>query len=251
MKAINIEGQKFGYLTAIEPIVLSNKKKGTGRSYRCICDCGSEVVRLVSNLRCGGKRQSCGCKYSLFYEEEHDLTGKQFDDLLVSKRLGTHRSSKSVLYLCKCICGNLVELTSKALQRRKKKNCGCKAIPGKKLPGDEAIFNKLKSNYKSNAKRKRLSFSLSDEQCRNLFRGNCFYCGVGPTQSFKHKKCRGEFIHNGIDRLNSDEGYINGNVVSCCTFCNFKKRETPYQDFLDWISKIYHNRINDEKRIFR
>jgi hypothetical protein len=120
MKAINIDGQKFGFLLALEPVILDTKSNG--RSYKCVCICGNEVIRKVSNLRKGGTHQSCGCKYSLFYEEAYDLTNQKFGDLLVIERLGTHKSSKSVLYLCKCICGKQVELTSKALQRRKMKN---------------------------------------------------------------------------------------------------------------------------------
>lgn len=247
MKAINIDGQKFGYLTALEPVVFGIKTNG--RSYKCICVCGKEVIRKVSNLRNGGLRQSCGCKYSSYYEDSFDLTGQILGDLLVSKRLGTHRSSKSILYLCKCICGNNIELTSKALQRRKIKNCGCKIVPGKKLPGDQAIFNKYLSSYKSNAKRKKMSFSLTNEQCRKLCSDNCFYCNTEPGNIFTHKKSIGNFIHNGIDRLDSNKGYTIDNVVSCCTLCNYKKRETSYDDFMNWISKVFHNRILKPKEI--
>src|SRR5580698_2804781 len=140
MKAINIEGQKFGYLTALEPIVSSTKTNG--RSYKCICDCGTEVIRKVSNLRAGGERQSCGCKYYIFYENEHNLLGDTFGDLTVVQRLGTHKRSKSVLYKCWCgLCGRYIEITSKSLLRKHKldQNCGCAGTPGKRLPGDRGI----------------------------------------------------------------------------------------------------------------
>ena len=241
MKAINIEGQKFGFLTALNPII--SNKKTNGRSYRCICDCGKEVIRKVSALRAGGNRQSCGCKYSFYYEKEFDLTGQKFGFLLIKKRMGSHKSSKSVLYLCECDCGNKIEITSKALQRRKTISCGCKGNPGKALPGDQGIFNKLVSNYKSNAKKRQLPFALTNQQCRLLFSDNCFYCNIAPNKIFTHKKYKGEFIYNGIDRLNNSVGYIFDNVVSCCMMCNYKKRETDVSPFLEWIEKVYKNRI--------
>ncbi len=37
MRSINIENQKFGYLTALFPIESNN-----GRVYKCRCDCGEE-----------------------------------------------------------------------------------------------------------------------------------------------------------------------------------------------------------------
>lgn len=239
MKAINIDGQNFGYLTALEQVIFTTPTNG--RSYLCTCICGQEVIRKVSNLRKGGNNQSCGCKYYSYYEDSFDLTGQKLGDLLISKRLGTHKSSKSVLYLCECICGNSIKLTSKTLQRNKIKNCGCKMIPGKKLSGDQAIFNKNMSSYKSSAKRKKLPFLLTNEQCRKLCNDNCFYCDIEPSNIFTHKKNIGEFIHNGIDRLDSSKGYTTDNVVSCCAFCNYKKRETPYNDFINWISKVYNN----------
>jgi hypothetical protein len=241
MKAINIENQKFGYLTALEPIA---KIKRVPRSYKCICICGKNVIRTVSNLRNGGNRQSCGCKYFVYYEENFNLKNKTFGDLLIIQRLGSHKSSKSIIYLCECICGKQIELTSKALQRRKIINCGCKIIPGKKLPGDQAIFNKLLSGYKSNAKRKNLPFTLTNNECRSLFKGNCFYCGVEPKQIFTHKKSIGEFIYNGIDRLNNDMGYSLMNTASCCTKCNFIKNKYSYIDFYKWIDTVYNYRIN-------
>lgn len=243
MKALKIDGEKFGFLTVLDLVVSDHSSNG--RKYKCVCVCGKEIIRTVSNLRSGGNRQSCGCKYSSYYEEEYDLSEKSIGDLLVLKRLGTHKSSKSVLYQCKCICGNIVELTSKAIQRRKIKNCGCKSIPGKKLTGNLSSLHKLISSYKANAKKKKLSFSLSENQCVALFNGNCYYCNDKPSRIFKHKKCSGEpLIYNGIDRIFNNKGYDVDNVVSCCTTCNYKKRETDHDKFLEWVSKIFNNRCN-------
>lgn len=55
--AMNIAGQRFGRLVAIED---SGNKPGAGRSWRCRCDCGNETIVPVRILRFGDTR-SCGC----------------------------------------------------------------------------------------------------------------------------------------------------------------------------------------------
>jgi hypothetical protein len=62
MKALDLRGQKFGRLTAIEPKA-SVKKDKRGRRRRfwvCVCECGSVVEVLVHPLRSGATK-SCGC----------------------------------------------------------------------------------------------------------------------------------------------------------------------------------------------
>lgn len=54
---IDITGERFGRLTAIEMVEKSPKQ---GCMWLCRCDCGNEVVRPVKLLRSGGV-QSCGC----------------------------------------------------------------------------------------------------------------------------------------------------------------------------------------------
>jgi hypothetical protein len=55
-KPVDISGQRFGKLVAIE--VAGKRKYLT--MWRCVCDCGNETVAYLSNLR-AGKTKSCGC----------------------------------------------------------------------------------------------------------------------------------------------------------------------------------------------
>ena len=60
----------------------------------------------------------------------------------------------------------------------------------------------------------------------NLFIGNCCYCGE-PALTNLH----------GIDRIQSDLGYISGNCVTCCWQCNRAKNDTPYNELFDGFIK--------------
>ena len=53
----------------------------------------------------------------------------------------------------------------------------------------------------------------------------------------------GDFIYNGIDRLDNNEGYLPSNVVTCCKICNRAKHSLTVVEFLEWvrdISKTYY-----------
>lgn len=56
-KRIDITGQKFGRLTALN---IAGKDSRGETIWHCICDCGNEKNVLSSNLR-KGLTQSCGC----------------------------------------------------------------------------------------------------------------------------------------------------------------------------------------------
>jgi hypothetical protein len=90
----------------------------------------------------------------------------------------------------------------------------------------EANKEKLRAKaYRDGAKHRGLSCELSQEEFISLFNQPCEYCG-------------GQESLNGVDRLYNTEGYIAGNVVPCCTVCNFMKKKMNKDEFLCWIHKI-------------
>lgn len=75
---IDMIGKKIGRLTVVERA--ENTKQGTTQ-WKCICECGNEVVILGSNLR-QGRTKSCGC-----YQKE-----------CAKKRITTHGETKTRLF---------------------------------------------------------------------------------------------------------------------------------------------------------
>ena len=59
----------------------------------------------------------------------------------------------------------------------------------------------------------------------------------------------GDFIYNGIDRLDNKLGYEEENCVPCCYLCNRMKWSITEKDFLAQISKIFKNKSVIEKEI--
>lgn len=54
-----------------------------------------------------------------------DLIGKRYGRLIVIKKTGKKAHGKENVYLCKCDCGNTVEVRSGLLSQEKTKSCGC------------------------------------------------------------------------------------------------------------------------------
>jgi hypothetical protein len=69
--------------------------------------------------------------------------------------------------------------------------------------------------------------NLTDEICYNLMISPCIYC------NFKH-----ETHLNGLDRLDSMQGYELSNVVSCCKYCNLMKGSLDPTTFIKRCSHI-------------
>lgn len=65
MKRLDLTGQKFGKLTAVEFV------PGGKSSWRCRCECGEEPIVSTGNLRSGNSK-SCGCANG---EQLHGLYG--------------------------------------------------------------------------------------------------------------------------------------------------------------------------------
>ena len=81
-RMLNIKGQKFGYLTAIEPV-----RKGNVIYWRCACVCGKEVT-VRTALLTSKRIRSCGCK-------QHEV-GKQNATFLSRKREYTTDAGQQV-----------------------------------------------------------------------------------------------------------------------------------------------------------
>jgi hypothetical protein len=83
--------------------------------------------------------------------------------------------------------------------------------------------------YKNRAKNKNLSFELDETTFSTIRFGNCYLCGKKTDENHK----------NGIDRVNNELGYVEGNVQTCCGNCNYMKRDYNLDDFMNKLKEIY------------
>lgn len=167
------------------------------------------------------------------------LTGQQFGRLTV---LEGERNNGTTRWTCACICGRKTNVTHTNLLSGSVRSCGC-LLREYTTGGQHArratipTHNIMLSYYKSNAKKRGVVWELSNDEFIKLVTGNCAYCGAPPQLS---KGVRKELC-NGIDRVDSNQGYTINNSVTCCTTCNKAKLAMSLPLFKEWVEKVYHH----------
>jgi 5-methylcytosine-specific restriction endonuclease McrA len=99
--------------------------------------------------------------------------------------------------------------------------------------------------YKKSAKNRKKDFTLTEEQFKFLTKQNCYYCNEIPknkhmiTSKDKLWQEANAYLYNGIDRIDSNQGYTIDNCVTACKQCNQAKMALSQKEFFEWLKKIY------------
>lgn len=112
-KKNDLTGKKIGMLTVLK----FSHTTSHGTYWKCRCDCGNIKIARQYELK-SGKTQRCG---------EHrvrNLKGQKFHRLTVIRRTGSDIRGKA-LWLCRCDCGNELEILGASLISDNTKSCGC------------------------------------------------------------------------------------------------------------------------------
>ena len=219
MKLMNLAGIKFGMLTAIERV--AGIKGHT--VWRCVCDCGRTVDVRASCLKHEpNPTRSCGCvKFC-------DLTGKRFGKLVALERIGKGLGNRGWVWRCQCDCGNIVETFRSNLTSNFIHSCGCAIRDLDEMPFSSQNLSRKFSAYKNNARRREIEFTLTRDDFNTLCTSPCSYCGQSSGQQYV----------NGIDRIDSNSGYVASNVTSCCKICNYMKNTLGQRAFIEHCKKV-------------
>ena len=187
-----------------------------------------------------------------------DLTGQKFGKLTVIKMSEERGNRNQIKWICKCECGNIHIVTGESLRAGKSKSCGCLKHEDSYNKIQDREFALWKQLYNSTIKRRNKQKGFGEtnidiQDFINLSKKNCFYCNQEPKNILKdvNKTRRNELVSetiikfNGIDRIDSKKGYIQGNVVTCCEKCNRAKNTMTQKEFKEWIQKIYEHYVKD------
>jgi 5-methylcytosine-specific restriction endonuclease McrA len=147
--------------------------------------------------------------------------------------------------LFQCACGNKKTIRAGNVKSGKTRSCGClqreaAAKLAKKIrhaPG-ASVAHSLFCRARALARRRNIAFELKENQFVRLIGGSCFYCGA-PPRAVAMKRYYGQFLANGLDRIDSSAGYIENNVVACCRVCNAAKGALTVTVFKEWVIRVY------------
>ena len=152
---------------------------------------------------------------------------------------------KSTHFICECICGNFKRIFGGNVLSGMIKSCGCK----KKELIAKATYNFYKNNNNLSVQKKMFSsykkhgkiFQLTFDEFCNIIIKDCYYCGKQPNRYRFSKNKKLSLKLNGIDRINSNLGYLSSNIVPCCTTCNIMKNAMTQDEFITHIKEIINN----------
>jgi hypothetical protein len=159
-----------------------------------------------------------------------------------------YKNKKGAYWLCQCECGIKKIIRGSSLIYGNPICPKCyKKVSNNKLKYGEAAFNKCFRDYQCRARRRNIIFKLDKEFFKIITQQKCYYCNCEPYQECQTSRCQnGNYIYNGIDRIDPLKGYIIDNVLPCCGKCNMAKSSMSQEEFLLLIKNIYNNLIKKE-----
>lgn len=177
--------------------------------------------------------------------------GQKFGKLavleLIEYRLTPGRARVPIVK-CRCECGEERTVSLWDLRSGKTKTCSLNHphYEDRSMP---AFNNIYEHSYKGRAIKAGLEFTLTREEFRAITQQDCHYCGAPPSGTSHRgvQKKRGvtvtgnhlsQYIYNGLDRKDSQQGYTMENVVPCCGVCNHAKHTMSYRDFIEWLDRV-------------
>ncbi len=142
------------------------------------------------------------------------------------------------MWSCVCECGNVHKVRSTHLTNGAVKSCGCI----NKEKGENSGRTFLLAEYRCGARDRGLMWDLTIEEFSTLTSSNCVYCGIEPRYEkiTKHNKT---YKYNGIDRIDSNIGYVTTNVVSCCGICNRGKSNMDNRAWEEHLNQLVKYRL--------
>jgi hypothetical protein len=226
------------------------REKNVATKWLCRCDCGIEKLVAGTNLLFK-KSRSCGCLGRELTSQRSikNLIGQKFGKLTVIERVDKPNDSrhKDAYYLCQCDCGGSRIVKSSHL-RKGVASCGCirkeRASKLTKREFGQATRDQLFKTYKKSARTRSLEFNLEEEYFFKLTKQNCYYCGKEPCNVVININGNGNYLYNGIDRIDNKIGYTFENCVTCCKTCNYMKMKLTLDEFIIHIKNIYNYWIN-------
>lgn len=218
-RAENLSGQQFNKWK----VLYRTNNIGTKVSWVCECQCENKTIRVVQsrNLK-NNLSKDCGCGRKQTMSERADLK--------IHKR-----DVDGNIILKHCFrCNQWLPLDNFWKNRAQKDGyCGeCKKCQNNSKENKYNI-------YKKGAKSRNIIFNLSKEQFYNLISQPCYYCGE------KEKD------YNGIDRVNSQQGYEINNCVPCCEYCNKMKLDYTTEFWFLHMKKIINRWGGNENDLFK
>lgn len=227
----NLVGKRFNHIT-----VLDYHHRSSGRTvyYTFKCDCGYVDTGTAQNIK---KKFSCGCIKKP--QDFSEFIGKNFNNLTIIRHIGQHPKGHNI-FEYKCKCGKVGQILRYNIGTTV--SCGCVRKWGSKQHLNyEDITQVMWERFEAGAKKRDLEFSITKEYAWKIFleQGRkCVFTGVSLTMEGNPKKYGTDKGNASIDRIDSDKGYIEGNIQWVDKKINASKWTMNNQEFITMCKMV-------------
>ena len=181
-----------------------------------------------------------------------DLINKKFGLLTVIEYVDKAKSRGKTIWKCKCECGTIKLIQDNHLKSGNTQSCGClRNRKGKDSPffkGYGEIPLDSFSNIRRSAagggilNRKTKEFNITIQQAWNQFLKQNRRCALTNVELHF-----GENQTASLDRIDSNKGYIEGNIQWLHKDVNIMKNDLDMNTFLMYCKLIYENQYRKNK----
>lgn len=223
-------------------------------------DSGTRTKRRAACKRCISKQ-----KHAAYVPKKKDWTGKRIA-LLTFIRPTDKRDKNNhyILWEAKCDCGNEALIVPCVANCGRISSCGCLqeqsrikscsklGLQSRKYEPVITSARQVWKNHYGDLDNFDLFYQLSQKPCH--------YCGAIPStisnkgirnkanyKASDNQIINGNFIYNGIDRVDNTKSHTPDNIVPCCQICNYAKRDNTVKEFLDLITRIHLRTVSEER----
>ncbi len=224
----NILGQKFGRLTVVG---FAGQDRYHHSRWHVVCECGAARIKSVGELRFG-KTKSCGClsvelAAGRCVAKARRFEGRRFGRLTaLSEAPRRPNAPLCRRILCRCECGNVIEVPAVCLTRTKSptRSCGClrREISSRRATGRRGALHPAWKKNLTAADRARnrlgspesLHFRALSKIVRRRDGHKCIVCGCG--------QCRLDVHHLEPWKSNPKLRFSPENLVTVCFDCHME-----------------------------
>lgn len=165
-----------------------------------------------------------------------DLKGQKFGNLTVLDKTENRACSGAVKWVCKCQCGNIVEISSNSLRTGRSKSCGCtrngedlKNIKGEKT-GRLTAISPLRSTGNGVVWLCKCDCGNYTELTTSAFKcGTTLSCGCLNRETFKEKQAKNSVLSTNIYNIKRDDAVLRTTNTSGFTGVSYIKQKKKYK----------------------
>lgn len=157
------------------------------------------------------------------------------------KTTGAQTFSGVIHFKSQCICGNVHICKGLDVVKGNIKSCGCTHL-GKRVIGD--IPRTFYRYLKVQAGQRNIEFSITFEELAILFSKQKGLCALSGRHLVIPRLMKSNTRTASVDRIDSNVGYVTGNVQWVHVSVNYAKLSLSNEEFINLCRDVYLNSLN-------